>query len=722
MKSTGTWPKWLPWLLGALVLFQIVVVCTSPFKDGDIFFHMVYGRTAFDEKTLISDHSLYTWTATSNETLYCAWIAQIFFYLLHSWGGFAFLFAFKYLLALIFIGLLLHIAKLTGLLKLPMTWVFCIVGLSLSAHSGVVLKPEAFSFLGIVLFCYIWIRIRLSEKQSSYISYFYPLLLAIWVNSHGGVIFGASFLFLVWLGEQINARFSPAEALPRGTLRHLFIACLLSIGALFVNPYGAAYPIFLAEGTLGANVEELKTVSDYASAFSSVGNVANLPSFFFIALALFALVIRDSIREKRVNWVVVLTNLFFAFLFCYMLRTAYFWGVILSFSSLYLLKDSRSILQPKTKWIRVAQGVTPVVFALTFSLVLLYKKTYQPGGNFWFGYGMSVRNPQEEAEYVRENLLKYKLGNDYDSGTYLMWTLYPEQKHMIDQRYFPFVDWYALYHNAFIGIETEDFVSKADCEIWCIGFHNTQAIDWFRNSPEWDPLFYGRSAVIFGKSDLKLEPATPLGGETIENIRGIGWAGYPLIFATNMRDWDGAFRVYRGMSRNFPGSKMVLDARRFLEGALRYRAHDFDMAAERLTPLEGGSSFRNDVMLLKSCLHTTVSHWRKEDFDSASSYAQLTVLIAPQDPMAHYNYGITHAFLEGKGHPMGHVEGIPDWRDSLQAYVDGFEGFDYLPEESLPIAKKALNEGIEEKPELIEPEKPDPENIGYYQELLEQLD
>ncbi|MEM9399345.1 MAG: hypothetical protein AAF984_03990 [Verrucomicrobiota bacterium] len=721
MTSANTWPKWLSWLLASLVLFQIIVLCTAPIKDGDIFFHMVYGQTALEEKTLIADHSRYTWTPASNDNLYCNWFSQVFFYLLYSAGGFFALFAFKYVVALIFFGLLLHLAKLTGSLKNPIMWAIGIVGFSMSNHSGVVIKPEAFSFIGIMLFCYLWARIRLSSNQSSRLPYFYPVIMAIWVNSHGGFIFGATFLFLMWLGEQINIFFSPQEALPRGTRKHLFIACVLSAGALFVNPHGAEYLINIAQGLQGSSVEELRTVSDYRTAFSIEGHWMNLPSFLVIALALLALALRDPIRDKRINWAVILTNLFFTFLFCYMVRTAYFWGVVFSFMSLYLLKYTSSLPMPRAKWIRIGQIAAPVGFTLIFSLVLLYKKTYQPGGNHWFGYGMSIRNPQDEAEYIREHLSTFKLGNDYDSGAYLMWTLYPDQKHMIDQRYFPFKAWYAEYFNAMNGIGTKKFIDKMDCDIWCIGYISNKAIDWFRDSPEWELLFYGQSAVIFARHDLDLEPASPLGGKTIENIPALSWAGSLLTFAANIEDWEGALRIYHGFSGNFSGSKAATDARRFLEGSLFYRAHNFALAAERFTPLEGGSSFKDDGILSNSYLHTTADHWNKNELDTAFTYAQATVLVASKNLMAHYNYGVMAAFLEADGDSLKTVKGLPNWRKSLQIYVDHFDKVNNLPSQTLTLAHDVLGAGIKEKPQLIEPRKPDPEKIDYFKGLLEQL-
>ncbi|MEM1159173.1 MAG: hypothetical protein AAGH72_13070 [Verrucomicrobiota bacterium] len=724
MSANGTWPKWLPWLLSGLVLLQIIVLCTSPIKDGDIFFHMVYGKTALEEKTLIADHSIYTWSPASNDTLYCNWFSQIFFYLCYTIGGFAPLFAFKYAIGLIFFGLLLHLAKLTRLLQSPMMWAIGIVCFSMAAPSGVVIKPEAFSFIAIMLFSYLWVRIRLSSGQNAcYLPYCYPLIMAIWVNSHGGFIFGATFLLVMWLGEQLNVFFCPKEALSPVMRKHLLIACIFSAAALLVNPHGIAYPINIASGLLDkSTVNDFKTISDYRTVFSSEANWMNLPSFFAIALALLTLTIRDSIQSRRYNWAVILTNLVFAGIFCYMLRTAYFWSAVLAMTSLYLLKDSSSLLRPNHKLFRYSLAVAPVVFALIFSVVLFYKKTVTPGENNWFGYGMSVRNPQEEAEYIKDRLSAFKLGNDYDSGAYLMWTLYPDQKHMIDQRYFPFKSWYAEYFRAFSGKDTQRFIDQMDCDIWCIGFNHIKAINWFRNSPEWETVFYGQSAAVFGRYDHGSEPAKPLGGKTIEEITILSRAVRLLSFSVNIEDWNGAFRIYEGMANRFPDTKALADARRLLEGTLFYRAHQFSLAAERLTPSESGSIFRDDGILRNAYLHTTVDLWKHNETDTAFIYAQAAVLIAPKDLMAHYNYGMIAAFVEINGLDLQTVNEMPDWKQSLRIYVDNFQQVSNLPVHTLTSARNTLHEKSINKPSLIEPRKPDPDKISYYQNLINQLD
>ncbi|MEM9281874.1 MAG: hypothetical protein AAGA96_08615, partial [Verrucomicrobiota bacterium] len=64
MNEKSIWPKWLFWVIAAAILFQVVVLVTSPIKDGDIFWQMIYAKTAIETKDLVPDHSIYTWSPT----------------------------------------------------------------------------------------------------------------------------------------------------------------------------------------------------------------------------------------------------------------------------------------------------------------------------------------------------------------------------------------------------------------------------------------------------------------------------------------------------------------------------------------------------------------------------------------------------------------------------------------------------------------------------------
>jgi hypothetical protein len=83
--------------LALVVLATIALRYAEPINDGDIWFHLAYGRYFLENHTLIPDHSIFSWTPAANDTIYCAWIPEIFFYLLFKAGGLQVLYALRYL-------------------------------------------------------------------------------------------------------------------------------------------------------------------------------------------------------------------------------------------------------------------------------------------------------------------------------------------------------------------------------------------------------------------------------------------------------------------------------------------------------------------------------------------------------------------------------------------------------------------------------------------------
>jgi len=700
----------------------MIVLVTSPIKDGDLWWQMAYGEFILNEGTLLVDHAAFTWSPVDHTTVYCCWLAQLFFYFLYSVGGIASIFVIKYLSCLFFLGLTADIARRTNTLTHPVTWTIALVGMAMSNHSGIVLKPELFSFIAMILVTYVWVRIRLTTNRNSRLPYFLPLIMLVWVNSHGGVVFGAAFICLMWLGEEVNALFSPRRALPLGTRRHLFISTLLSGASLLATPYGISYPLNLARGFLGGtSVSNVKTVSDFQTAFSSQGNLLHLPDYLFASLIIFVPMVVISISKKRIDWSIIITAGFFALLYCYMLRTTYFWGAVFVASGILLLKNHARMLSPVNKVGRVVLISIPVMFGLTVSGVLLREKTKTPVLNRWFGYGMSMTNPVEEAQYIQKHLSTFKIGNDYDSGAYLMWALYPEQKHMIDPRYFPFQHWYAEYYNAFKGHNTQQFINKMNCDIWCVGFLHREAVDWFRKSPDWKPLFYGARAVVFGRRDLYFEDTGSLGGKELDNIRIPGRALDVLTFALNINDWESATRIYQGAKRNFPDNLAVNDARRVLEGIYAYNSRDYESAAEILKIPKGEAVFRSDGILLNSYLHLTVQKWNENKEAEAFTYAQAALLTARNDLIAHYNYGVAGAYLESSGITLQVAEGLPFWWESLQFFLNNYQKVGNVPGQTADVARNMLGSAIRSRPPLMEPGKPSEEKIEFYKSLLSDL-
>ncbi|MGW8320964.1 MAG: hypothetical protein ACWGSD_05360, partial [Thermodesulfobacteriota bacterium] len=56
------WYRFWPWALGFIVLLTLAIRYAEPVRDGDLWWQMAYGRYLIEHRTLIPDHTAFTWT------------------------------------------------------------------------------------------------------------------------------------------------------------------------------------------------------------------------------------------------------------------------------------------------------------------------------------------------------------------------------------------------------------------------------------------------------------------------------------------------------------------------------------------------------------------------------------------------------------------------------------------------------------------------------------
>ena len=555
------WHWFWPWALGALVLLTLAIRYAEPVRDGDLWWQMAYGRYLIEHRTLIPDHTVFTWTPADSPTIYCAWLSEIFLYLLYQTGDLPALFVFRYSCLLIFVLTVWLQALRLGVAGHPMTWLICLLGVLMS-QSAAFIKPEIFSYVLMTLTVLVWWRIKSSGETAWRTCYLFPVLMVIWVNSHGGFIFGVVFLCVMGFGETLNAFCFPKEALSPRVRRHLVVALLLSGLAIFATPYGWRYPAYLIPALLGKSSESQRVVMAYASSLDPRAFKFHYATYLvFGCLTLLGLMWPD-LKRRRLDWAVLLTNLIFALLYTRFLRTTYFWAPVFSLSAVHLLARRESWLWPRGRAAALGLGGVIAIACVLLGARAGFDAVCRPHNSRWFGFGISYQNPVEEADFVRTHLSAYRLGNDYSSGGYLLWALWPEMKIMIDPRQFPFKGWLDQYGALQSGRNIKGFLQNFPCEIWCVRYMSRQLIGWFIRSPDWRVTFYGPSAVIFVRKDVADLEGKPRKGEEIGRIKNLHQAQLVLQFAASIRDWDGARTVLAGMRERFqcPNEKSKVQA------------------------------------------------------------------------------------------------------------------------------------------------------------------
>lgn len=675
---------------------------TLPIRDGDLWWQMAYARDFLERHTLVADHAAFSWSDVDTRPVYCAWISQLFLYGVHRVAGLPGLFVLRYLAMAFFILLYWLHAKRAGLQEYGSIWLVCLVGLLMSAGASLV-KPELFSYVLICSIVYLWFVIKTVGEAAYRSCYIFPLIILLWVNTHGGFIFGCLFLFMVGGGEALNALFSPKIAMSRRLLRHLFASCLLSLVAIFCTPYGYRYPYALLYGLFDFKPGHYAGIHAWNTIFSESMRVYHYVDFLIIGCAVLGVLFVVRIRRRRFDWAILLVNL--AMILCYLkfIRSSYLWVPVLCFSILFLLRDHRSVLDPANPKLKVVTTALVVVAA-----VLLGVRSYNDRFNkdyevVYPGFGLSDYHPVEEADFIDAHLSGYRIGNDYNIGGYLVWRLGPEKTFLIDSRHFPFHKWFDGYNRFEQGIDVRGFLDENRADVWVI-WHQFQALNrWFLRSPDWRPVFYGDSAMVYVDSGVDLERGLPQNGTGIYHIRNFLQATAVLRHALALRDWPNVDLMLTAMNKRFTREDqqhLILAFETLGLGLRAYDAGSYQAAVAELEKAKFGKRVWNDQALANAYMQLAWRYWTNNDLTAVKTITDKAVRLYPDSPPALYNAGVVNWYL-GKTGVMNTRQDIIE--KMLRAFLVSSKEAEWVPESVQGIARAILADRYDAKPPLLRP-------------------
>ena len=609
--------RFLPGVVYFLIGLNIVIFVVSyaqPLKDGDIWWHMLYGEYFLHHKTLIADHTLFSWTPSSNNTIYCTWLPDIIFYLLYAQFGLPALFIFRYMCMLLPLFGLWKFSRKQKLVFNPLTW-FIMLLFQFMSIAAAFCKPEIISYVLMSALVWNWWYIKSQGDKAVKNCYLFPFLILVWVNSHGGVIFGIAFIVAVILGEILNISFS-RFALPHSMRRHFFFSMCLCFVALFFTPYGSDYLVQLIQSILPT--QENLSYNDLISAYDSpfAGQAANL---HFANYANFALVILLFLSwctvKTRLDFTFLLTNLLFAFFFTRFLRTTFYWAPVFAFSSLYLLS---SVEYLSRKVVNRIISLTVVFISIFLSARVIYQVKCNLD-TLWLGFGISEFHPVESAEFIAEHLPGQRIGNTYGAGAYLLWRLRPEQGVLVDSRHFPFKSWSAELFSAQNGVDVEKFVNRYHADVWCVAIEHIEMATWFYSSSDWDLVFYGKNAAVFVRNGLMKENEN-VSSPIIDQFRSNGAALRLIVFTLMIRDLHTTEKIVaklESISLCPITRKLAYSSSLLLNAVQAYDSGNYLSAVRSLQKIEDDSPVDSKKLLAYSLLHIASNAWLKDDVDAA---------------------------------------------------------------------------------------------------------
>jgi len=614
----------------------------TPICDGDIWFHLLYGRQILENHTLIPDHTIYSWTPSSNEHIYCAWIGQIIYYLLYKYFGNGGVIVLRYLAAsTLFIAILL-LSRQRNTFYNPITWFTALV-CTLTISQVSLDKPEILSFAFMALIVWNWYTIKQVKQNVLYLIYLFPLLILVWVNTHGGFIFGCLFLLCVGLGETINQLFYQHNALPRKIYYHLLLALFLAAGCTLITPYGYDY---IHQLVMGYFDQQLQSDISHVQAFTSTFALRNHPQltvFADTAIAVILLVFSISLHKRQLDFVPIISNLLFAFLFTLYGRLILPWIAVFSLSIVYY-GSAVSVRQTRKK----------VLFITTFALAtfllsgwFLHHEKQSPSYGQWLEFGVHERFIiDDEIDFIAENYKNARLGNMYDHGAYILWKLWPQTKVMIDARYFPYKNWFNEFLAFNDGVNIERFIQKYPFDVIAVQHLGSKLIPWFTKSKDWKLVFYGKSAAVFARSSLAL-PGPITRGKSLNDIRYFRAATSVFNTSVLIRDWPGTDIILSTMKRNFTGQrqqKIISGLADIKQAAQMYEQKDYSDAI-RFMEKALDKQVTNNGLYATALLMQAIEDWQNKQW-SAAVKNMTNSLLTKKSFAASYNLALMAWQLE----------------------------------------------------------------------------
>lgn len=692
--------------LAAIVLVTLAFRYALPVRDGDLWFHMLYGKYFLENMTLIADHTIFSWTPTTNDTIYVTWLPDIFLYLLHKVAGLPGIFAFRYLCMLVpVLGCFLYARKLK-IASHPLTWLLCLLAVIMS-YTAAFEKPEILSFVFMTLLAWNWWHIRSSGEEAWKNCYLFPAIMLVWVNTHGGFVFGAVFLVLIGLGELLNTWLSPHNALSARLRKHLLIALLLAAATPLLTPYSFHYPLQLFRDLLPTreNISFNNKIAAYAPTFAANDDSYNFTLCADLAIAF--LILFFCFNFKRIEFSTLLPNLVFAFLYTQFLRTTFYWVPVFLFSSLSMLPTT-SIRLWSWQYAQTIFRVLPILIMTASGWIAwdtLYKAYTRPEAYLWMGFGISDGNPVAETEYIKKYFPQARIGNTYEQGAYLLWELWPKNKVFFDARHFPYRAWSDMFFNFSAGNDIQAMTKKYPCDLWCIKLTNTRLLYSMLQSKDWHLAFYGKNAAVLLRNNIPLPHNAPKYSADIFESKNIYAASSCFTFACYLKDWETAKKMLTAITTTFTHASAqptVRWAQHYFNGLTAFYNRRYSEAVSHLELLGSRSTYIRYT--LATCYHyLTREAWQNGDDVFALTHARKAWDMVPDTSYSLYNLG-TIIWQQERTLGAG-TEKRPDWRRFLQEFLRitpddrEFSAF-------LPLAWAMLNGVQQERPPLLIPPEP----------------
>ncbi len=513
-------PGALPWI-GFIFAILFYSLSGAPiFKDADVGWHITTGEWIIDNAE-IPDRNIFpalrdSWENGEPYIWYnLSWAYDVFISLVHEFFGFYGLAWFSIIVSSIVIMLIMRecVRRRAGFIPS----IIAVLCAALVLHSGVIARPQLVSFLMAALF-YKFLRNDGNDRgaastvrskmpppsplcsrwgkpigRANTCGFTLPLLMIIWVNSHGAFIVGlvlpAFFLVeAVWERDWNKAK-------------TLCYASMLLLAATLMNPWG--YGIYA-----GISRSVGSYTAQYVAEWQSVQFIKHLP----VTVYVMAVIVSARFTSPTIKLADKLLVLFWLPVGLYSIRYMHMAVIITApclalfiresleagrWSQCYQAKNQEFMADMSKQRVQnIAAGIS-LALVLLLALPLIQKMALRKEVGF-----SASNSPRQELKYIRDHLADKKFFTDYNLGGFIIFetsgtfpvfvdgraeTAYSKE---LMQDYFNII---------YASADWQKLMDKYTVEAALIG-KNIRLTEFLGASPDWRIAYEGQAAVVFVKN------------------------------------------------------------------------------------------------------------------------------------------------------------------------------------------------------------------------------
>lgn len=383
--------------------------------DADLWGHLTFGRDIITSGHIIQ-RDQYSFTS-DRPWINHEWLSEVSFAEAYRLAGSAGLVGLKLGLIAALVAVIWRHARRwqPSPAILAALIVFTFVGTFWRTHS---VRPQLFSVVFFAILLAVLARAEVGRRRSLFVL---PLLMALWVNLHGGWIVGLG-VFGVWIAGQIATR-----TIPVADRVSMALAAFFTVAATLANPHGVQLWTFLGETVrLGrADIEEWGSVLTHPI-------VIGVP--WLMTLVAAGLCFWRFKRVRRFEYVAIVGLLAFASFRVSRLDAFFALAVIV-----LMTPELASLLMLRSRGLKTA-GPIPNPLGLTLITIGTIAVMLVPAARLIGPYAtcLTIGGPwvpePEAGQFIAKNALKGRLLTWFDWGEYAIWHFGPALQVSFDGR------------------------------------------------------------------------------------------------------------------------------------------------------------------------------------------------------------------------------------------------------------------------------------------------